>query len=292
MIAPPRLTAASHAPVHVPDRAHDRAVELWRDAVKIRSEWLDHGVSTQPADRPSSEHHLSALYARTGRPTPAFVWVDSPAAALPLIGGLPTLGRLYGWVRDPHPPTPTPLASDLATLSSQLRAALSAGAVHTDPELSPMRRTKRGDPWPERPPLDALRDGTPLALVLHRGVRVALHRSLAHRLAHRVRDRLGTREDPAPVCWYGQQDAAWIAYYDMLCRVGLARYDPDAATHFQHWAALARSCGWWWPGERVCVVVERPATLYTRSVPHTWYDEVGPAPHGITYRDGWNPALT
>ena len=38
-------------------------------------------------------------------------------------------------------------------------------------------------------------------------------------------------------------------------------------------AELARSCGWWWPGEDVCVVVERPASVHTG--------------RSITYRDGW-----
>lgn len=155
-----------------------------------------------------------------------------------------------------------------------------------------LRRDKRGDPWPERPPLDALHDGVPLAVVLHQGVRVALHRSLAHRLAHAIRDRLTLHGGPVPVCWYGQHDAAWIAYYDTLHRLGLARYGPDETTHLQHWAALARSCNSWWPGEHVCVVVERPAAVHTQPVPGTWHDETRPTPHGITYRDGYRPALT
>lgn len=268
-------------------------MELWREAVKIRSEWLDHGLSTRPADRATGEHHLTAIYARAGRPRPAFVWVDSPVAALPLIDGLPTLDQLYGWVRDPHPPGPPPLASDLAMVCAHLRAVLSAGVTHADPELTPVRRSKRGDPWPERPPLQALADGVPLAVVLHQGVRVALHRSLAHRLAHPVRDALSAgRGGPIPVCWYGQHDAAWIAYYDTLNRLGLARYGPDETTHLQHWAALARSCGWWWPGERVCVVVERPAALHSSPVPGAWHEEVRLGAGGVSYRDGWRPAIT
>ncbi len=54
--------------------------------------------------------------------------------------------------------------------------------------------------------------------------------------------------DPArvPVCWYGQQEASWVAYYDALHRLGTARYQPD---DLGYWAVLARSCGWWWTGE-------------------------------------------
>jgi len=48
---------------------------------------------------------------------------------------------------------------------------------------------------------------------------------------------------------YGQQDSHWIAYYDVLRRLGLARYRSADDKQFEEWATLARSCGWWWPGE-------------------------------------------
>src|SRR4029453_4426921 len=81
----------------------------------------------------------------------------------------------------------------------------------------------------------------------------ALHRSLAHGIRPPARSALAAA-GPVPVCWYGQHDAAWVAYYDALHRLGLARYGLDDTPHLGHWAALARSCGWWWPGERVCVI--------------------------------------
>jgi hypothetical protein len=52
---------------------------------------------------------------------------------------------------------------------------------------------------------------------------------------------------------------------------------------------LTRSCGWWWPGEEVYVVVERPEILCTEPVPGTWHDEIRVQPGGMTYRDGWRP---
>ena len=64
------------------------------------------------------------------------------AVALSLIGGLPTLDQLYQSIRDPSPAGPPPVASDLAAAASRLRATLSAGVVHGDPELSPARRPK------------------------------------------------------------------------------------------------------------------------------------------------------
>ncbi|MDN3352055.1 DUF6745 domain-containing protein [Actinomadura sp. DC4] len=282
MIAPARRDDA--AVVTVRGRStHER----WQEASKIRQEWLDHGLSTQPADRRTAERNLTAVYARISRPRPRFVWVSSPREALGLVAGLPTLDQLYGWVRDPRPRGKPPLASDLALLISRLRAELSAGVSHPDPELSSARKSK--ELRAELPPLRALEAGVPLGVVLHQGIRVALHRSLAAGFRGPVLAALAGNE-PVPVCWYGQQDASWVGYYDALHRLGLATYGPDAFDHLGHWAALARSCGWWWPGEDVCVVTERPESAGTEPVRGTWHDEV--RLNEVRYRDGWHPRLT
>jgi hypothetical protein len=174
---------------------------------------------------------------------------------------------------------------------SQLRGALSAGVGHADPELCPVRKGRTKEPWPELPPLDALAAGVPLGVVVYQGIRQALYRSLAHGFYLPVRAALAGH-GPVPVCWYGQQDTSWIAYYDILQRLGLVRYGPDRSRHLGEWAGLARSCGWWWPGEKVCVVVQRPATVRTEPVPGTWHEEVRLRPGGVEYRDGWHPLLT
>lgn len=287
MTAPARRTDAANPPVA---RRSKTDHDLWHEAAQIRREWLTHGLSTQPADRVTAERALARIYATISRPRPRFAWVDSPYKALPRIGGLPTLDVLYRWIRDPWPPGPPPLASDLAMAASTLRGALSAGVIHTDPELSPARRGKTKAPWPELPPRDALATGVPLSVVLHQGIRTALYRSLARGFYLPLSAALAS-EGPVPVCWYGQQEASWVAYYDVLHRLGLARYRPDAAVRLADWAALVRSCGWWWPGEEVCVVVERPEILRTEPVPGTWHDEIRLQPAGVTYRDGWHPPL-
>jgi hypothetical protein len=275
----------------VADSRGRRALGLWQDATKIRKEWLDHGLSTQPADRRTAEHSLTAIYTRIRRPRPQFTWVDSPAQAIRLVTGLPTLDDLYACIRDPRPRGAPPLASDLAMISAQLRGALSAGLAHADPELSPARKGKHNEPWPELPPSRALDDGVPLGVVLHQGLRTALHRSLADGFRTPVRTVLAGGK-PLPVCWYGQQDAAWVAYYDALHRLGLARYQPDDLDHLGHWAALARSCGWWWPGEDRCVLVERPEAVRTEPLPGTWHEEVRLEHDGVRYRDGWRPLMS
>lgn len=288
MTAPTRRYAASS----VADSRSSTAHGLWQDAIKIRQEWLDHGLSTQQADRRAAEHSLTMIYAKASRPRPRFEWVGSPAQALPFVAGWPTLDGLYAWIRDPHPRGKPPLVSDLAMSLGRLRAALSGGVFHADPELVPARQGKRGDPWPTLPPSRALDAGIPLGVVLHQGIRAALHRSLAQGFRAPVRAVLSGGRDDLPMCWYGQQEASWIAYYDALHRLGLAEYRPDDLNHLGCWATLARSCGWWWASEELCVVVERPAAARTEPYPGTWHDEVRLAPDGLRYRDGWQPLLS
>src|SRR5262249_37677423 len=65
--------------------------EQWSQAVEIRREWLSHALSTEPADRPATEKAIAALYSLVHRPPPEFVWVESPAAAIPLVDTTPPL---------------------------------------------------------------------------------------------------------------------------------------------------------------------------------------------------------
>ena len=74
----------------------------------------------------------------------------------------------------------------------------------------------------------------------------------------------------------------------------IARLPADDAEQLDDWATLARSCGWWWPDESVCVVVERPAVIDTEPVPGDSYEQQrlrqgGPSP--VVYRDGWRPPI-
>jgi hypothetical protein len=285
MIAPARRSDAATGTVA---SFSSSAQGLWLEAARIRQEWLDHGLSTEPADRTAAEGGIASIYARIGRRRPEFVWVDSPHKALPIVDGWPTLDALYRFIRDPRPGRP-PLASDLAACAAALRGRLSDGVVHADPELTSVRHGKKREPWPELPPREALERGQPLGVVLHRAVRVALHRSLAAGFSLRVRAAL-ERDGAVPVCWYGQQDAFWVGYYDMLRRLGLAAYGRDDLDHLGEWAVLARSCGWWWPGEQVCVVVERPAVVRVESVRGAWHDEVRVS--RVEFPDGWLPAVT
>ncbi len=267
------------------------AAEHWQQATEIRREWLGIGLATEPADRDTAERSLTAIYHRSGRRRPRFTWVQSPRQALGHLGNVPTHDILQQWVRDRRPPGTPPAASDIAAELSRLRSALD-DSDHSD-LAPPAGPRKGGKPWPVLPPLEALHAGVPLREVLRQGVRIALQDSLADGFYLRVRAALAVH-GRVPVAWYGQQESSWIAYYDVLRRLRLVRYRPTDNDHLDDWAALARSCGWWWPGEDVCVVVERPAVLRTEPVPGGRHDEVRLERHGspVEYRDGWRPQLT
>ncbi|MEV4705196.1 DUF6745 domain-containing protein [Actinoplanes sp. NPDC049316] len=255
-------------------------LDHWHRADTARREWLATGLSTAPADRDAAEHLLTRLYRRHGRGRPCFAWVDSPHAGLLLAEGIPSHEDLQRLLR--HPAGRPPLAMDIAAGWSRLMARLDEAAVH--PDLATGRYVRReGKPWPDLPPVEALEAGVPLRAVLRQGVREALRTALTHSVTLPVRAALGP---PArlPICWYGQQDAPWIAHYDVLRRLGLATYASFDAARLDDWAGLARSTGWWWPGETVCVVVERPARIGPVSLPeHTL---PVPSTPEVVYRDG------
>jgi hypothetical protein len=269
MTAPTRLKAVRSLEVL---SAH------WHAALPIRQEWLAWGLCTEPADRTTAERCLSRIYAGLGRGRPRFEWVDSPRRALDRLAGLPDHEELRRWVTGRTPPGRPPLASDLAAGLSRLRSALDDGLTHDDlGSASTLARDKK--PWPVLPAVDALKLGVPLREVLRQGVRLALENSLATGFYLPVRAVLGS---PAtlPVGWYGQQDASWIAYYDVMRRLKLGHYPSADDTRLNDWADLARSCGWWWPGEDRVVLVERPAVI--RTMPAL----------AVEYRDGWQPFTT
>lgn len=97
-----------------------------------------------------------------------------------------------------------------------------------------------------------------------------LRRTVRESIAGLIR---GAMTDRRGLLWHGQHEVDWVAH--------LRKPSP--------WATLARSCGWWWPREYLCVVSDRPSLLRTEPVPGE-IDELrlhaadGPA---VEYPDGW-----
>jgi hypothetical protein len=221
-------------------------------AAEIHDEWLGWALSTLPADRAAGEAAISALYELAGQPAPRFVWVDSPNAALDIVPrGVPM--RAF---TQTHTLADLPVAHRIATLATRLRNTLDRWVGH---------------PWavswsPGVPdPLDAaVRD--PLRDLVRDAICTPV------RLALPMADRL---------TWYGQHDAYWIAHYDAWRRVHDRKY-LSQGLELDLWAALARSCGWWWPLDGQCVVSERPVSVRTED--RRLHNADGPA---VAYADGW-----
>jgi len=114
----------------------------------------------------------------------------------------------------------------------------------------------------------------------------SLGASLGASLRDSLRDSLGASLYQR---FWGQHEASWIAFYDVPRRLDLVTYSNEVNARLGLWAALARSCGWWWPYGNVCVISERPALVKTE----TWdaargtvrlHSADGPA---MRFRDGW-----
>ncbi len=256
--------------------------ELWAQAIEIRHEWLEAGITTKPADHSTTEEAIASIYARRHRRRPDFVWVPSPRAAIPYLEGLPTHEGLRAWLGDRRPPGTRPVASDIAAGLSRLRSTIEDAYTEPPADRPPLKREK-GKAWPVLPPDRALDAGLPFQQLLTQGVRESLFRSLSS-IYLPIRTALSHAVGPVPVAWYGQQDAHWIAYVDVLQRTGLAHLHQQ--NEFDLWATLARSAGWWWPGDHRCILVERPTVVPTEPLPGAWHEEIRPSAP-IEYADGW-----
>ncbi|GAB2617777.1 hypothetical protein GCM10027168_57720 [Streptomyces capparidis] len=248
-------------------------------ACALRDDWLAHGLSTAPADRPRAEAAVTALYALLGAEPPEFVWVPSPAAAPAVLRELvpvPALrpARLRA-ASSPVRGADWPLAARLASHASDLRSRLDAGIGRPLPLFS--WRAPGMFEARTLSPDDALGIGVPLPTVLEAAVRDPLTASLGDAVRAPLRTALSATDEPADspgLTWYGQHDAHWVGWYDINARAGTARYGRDDARGLALWAELARSAGWWWPHERVCVMAERPTALHTEPQPGARHGEV------------------
>ena len=92
------------------------------------------------------------------------------------------------------------------------------------------------------------------------------------------------------IAFHGQHDASWIGYYDARRRAGFGGYAAADLSDLDVWATLAMSAGWWWPGEGVCVMAERPLAVHTEPLAGSHHGEQrlhradGPA---IAFADGF-----
>ncbi|AUH39444.1 hypothetical protein CXR04_03510 [Streptomyces sp. CMB-StM0423] len=261
-------------------------------AVALRDDWLGHAFSTLPADRPAAEAAVTGLYGLAGAPPPRFVWIPSPAAAPPALRDeQPAFARPRLRAADaPARWADWPVASRLASLLSALRTRLNRRVPRpwslghgARPAWHQVAHTMAAE--------DALGDGYPLRDILWTAVHDPLAATLLDGPRPAIRTALlpATEAEPLGLTFHGQHDTHWIGHYDIHARLGLAAYRAADTRQLALWAALARAAGWWWPGDGVCVVAERPAETHTEPLPGARHGELRlhhPGRPAVRYGDG------
>jgi hypothetical protein len=224
---------------------------------QLRTEWLAHGLSTEPADFDAAERMIADLYSRVGLRRPSrFVRVASPPAGLRQLAeyeaehGLPepVFVPSTGWQQEYY--------------------------------------ETRGQTWIElyEKPWDTLLwAGWKLPEETREVLAVNLLRPLNERIEEGVCDPLWdqsaedvslTDEDTIHrwrgSCMWGQHYAPLFCYYSAMALIGV-----DISAGRPH-MDIGTVCGWWWGLDDLVVMVDRPV-------------EIGAA---IGFRDDWAAILT
>lgn len=215
----------------------------WAELAQFREEWYAVGTACGPSDRPATSAAVTALYRAIDLPPPQMLFVPSPMSAL-------VLGRICQ------------------------RGGQRAGQL-------------KGELW------DKLMDqcwGTlwngiaeKLRNRLWGEIGVKLRTAIWDDIGVHLRDELrGQRGEKLASCLWGQYESPWVAFYSWMPRMGI-QYTAWQQERFAAWAALARSCGLWWPSQYVCVVADRPAVLHV-DAQRRLHAEEGPA---MRFSDGY-----
>ncbi|GAB2801695.1 hypothetical protein GCM10027176_02380 [Actinoallomurus bryophytorum] len=230
---------------------------MQREAAEIREEWLGWALSTLPADRTAAEAAISGLYHLIGLDPPRFHWVSSPVTALTTVppGLRPrpseTIEQVAEW------PLPRRLSALMSALSVELDRRFGV-AYH---------------------PMDRL---------AHHEIRAPIRLSVINALLTPLR---AAHDSPLHMrfAWYDVPCVSKVAHYDALRRLTGLPFTPEQTRQFELWATLARTCGWWWPREDVCVVSERPVAMQTEaSVDERAVRLHHPDGPALRYADGWD----
>jgi hypothetical protein len=277
-------------------------VEKIRLAVALRNEWLAFGLSAEPADRLTAEASVCRLYGMAGAAPPAFEWVASPLAALQAIQAARSR---YPAIQPPgqlvsQPMGQWPVAARLASLGTSLRSRLDARIRRAAVAWPSSRGDNAGTVSMYRPE-DAVLSGISDRSIVVVTVGQSLHGTLTDAVAAPLRAALARAAGEAAgdvprkltggvTAFRGQHEAAWVGYYDTRRRAGFGGYAAADLGELDVWAALARSTGWWWPGEGLCIMAERPSAVHTEPLTGSHHGDLrlhradGPA---IAFTDGF-----
>ena len=264
-------------------------------AVSLRDGWLSAGLAAEPSDRMAAEQAVARLYQLARQPQPSFGWVPSPAAALRIVRGsrerFPLIRLRAAETERGAWPVATRLASPLSSLRHRLdsRAHQDIGTSWLSPGVANALRYA-----PEDAVLSGIDPDDVLEVTVYRSLRGTLRDAIAVPLRAalaRAEGGAGSTDGGAiGFAWYGQHDAYWVAHYDIRRRAGMGGYHPSDQRELDLWAALARSTSWWWPGEGLCVMAERPVAVHTEPLAGSHHGELrlhrddGPA---VAFGDGY-----
>lgn len=180
---------------------------------------------------------MAELFTLADLPTPRFHWVPSPAAGAKYLAA-------EGLSFD--------ATHDYQNAASTI-AALITGSRREIIERTKQRRVAA-------PSVQSRLDSAAATIAQ------PLRTSLVDGVAVAIRQLVGPM--PGLVTWYGQQEAHHLAYFAALQQLRLVTCTERENRILDLQGELARSTGWWWVTDDVCVMSERPTTLHTEPTPN------------------------
>jgi hypothetical protein len=286
----------------------EKMFERWSAA------WLHSTRDTTRADRRRVEQAIGGLYRAARRLPPVFVWVDSPLAAL-LARGLLTVAGLEGPLPAPSDGSfnatipapqsalfdalrrPSGFMDDLCRqLGGPVRERISRSLVE------PLRRQDASEQvWETayewlyssawRTVWCQLRDGwegqcrdARVRDVVRDGGLAKMACATVLDAIHAIRELLHMWDEPwSDELWLGRAYLDHQIAQDAFCLCPFRIASSRKCLRQMGLLQVAYSGGWWWPGECVCIVCERPSGFHV--------DDRGRVHHpsrpAIEFRDGF-----
>ena len=294
-----------------------------RDLQKVRSEWRDIGLSTAPTDRARAEAGMRAAYKAAGlRPPKLVVWMRSARAgqtAVNLLKSdldwperlLPVQRAVWDDAWQQLVPQIKPLFGEERW--NEVRREIKKEATdkivglygqYIEKQVKAIFAERMGIwVWKYLRQVAGNARSQEIHQHVEERVKTRLESVVSHPVCSRVYDEVVTplrQQTWAPIAerlrqmmtvdnaplqvrqtWelcYGQHDCAWLAYYDFFGKLGVQGIEDLAGMQ-----EVAKTAGWWWPFESLCIMTERPIEMH-RDNRGRLDNQEGMA---IRYPDGW-----